>query len=1004
MIQPRSMLAVLLLLGLASPGARADGPVAPAEAPGRMTVPEGFRVTLFAAEPDVRQPIAFAIDARGRLWVAENFSYPNWKTKAEGRDRIVIFEDVDGDGRFDKRKVFWDRGANLTGLALGFGGVWACETPNLVFIPDRDGDDVPDGEPTVELDGWDVKGEHNLFNGLNWGPDGWLYGCNGILSNSEVGRPGTPAAARVAINCGVWRFHPTRKVFEVVAHGTTNPWGLDFDDHGQAFITNCVIPHLYRVVPGARFRRMFGEDFNRSSYALMETAADHIHWAGGNWTDSRGGRGAHGDAGGGHAHVGAMIYLGDNWPAQYRDSLFTCNLHGNRVNNDGLRREGSGYVAGHRPDFLKANDPWFRGMELKYGPDGGVFLTDWSDTGECHDTDADGPHRENGRIYKITYGRPSRGGARPSFEPDRPPVDLARAGPAELAALQSHPNDWHVRTARRILQERAASGADMARVHDRLRAQFGSEAEVTRKLRALWALHATGGLDDPALVGHLGHAEEWVRAWAVRLLVDSGPPSSAALARFEVLSRDDPSPLVRLELASALQKIPTGGRRAIAEGLVGHAEDAADPSIPLMTWYGVEPLVAPDRAWAAALASRGKVPLIRRHIARRLVAADDRAGDSRGVAALLKAAGDSDDTDFRIGALDGLAEATRGRRASARPEGWDAAFVRLSASPDERVRDRSRAMALRFGDARAAAALRAVLGDESVALARRLDALRALAGAREPGLPPLLLRLLDRPGLRGEAIRALAGYDDPATPAALIRRYPGLTEGERADVVVTLTGRASYALALLEAVRAGAVPRRDLSATTARQVLALGDPKVARALEESWGTIRPTSADKAALMARYKALLVPDRLKGADPSGGRAVFGRNCVACHRLFGEGGEVGPELTGSDRANLDYVLENVLDPSASVAREYRLATVATADGRVFSGLLREQGEKTLVVQTTNERVALAREDVAEIRQSALSMMPEGLFDKLTDDEVRDLVAYLASRAPIPPAGSRP
>ena len=374
-----------------------------------MTLPEGFTVTLFAAEPDVVQPIAFTIDPRGRLWVVENYSYPIWLGGPQGKDRILIFEDADGDGRFDRRTVFYDKGTNFTGIELGFGGVWVCATPNLIFIPDRDGDDKPDGPPSVVLDGWSTKAQHNMFNALKWGPDGWLWGCNGIMATSYVGQPGTPDEKRMPINCGVWRYHPTRQVFETVAHGTTNPWGLDFDDHGEAFITNCVIPHLFHVVPGAHFQRMFGQDFNPNLYGLIETCADHIHWAGGRWQDSREGAGhaKHSEAGGGHAHVGAMIYLGDNWPEKYRDSVFTCNIHGHRVNHDRLERKGSGYVAHHERDFLMANDTWFRGLELKYGPDGGVYLTDWSDTGECHETDDDNAHRENGRIYKISSGEPS---------------------------------------------------------------------------------------------------------------------------------------------------------------------------------------------------------------------------------------------------------------------------------------------------------------------------------------------------------------------------------------------------------------------------------------------------------------------------------------------------------------------------------------------------------------------------------------------------------------------
>ncbi len=390
-------------------------PAPRAESAGRMRLPEGFRVDLVAAEPDVRQPIAFTIDPRGRLWVAECYSYPGWSL--EGKDRIVVLEDGDGDGRFEGRKVFKDGIRNLTGLELGFGGAWICSTPELLFIPDRDGDDSPDGAPEVVLDGWDMlTSQHNVFSTLTWGPDGWLYGCNGILSESLVGKPGAPERDRVPLNCGVWRYHPTERRFEVVAWGTTNPWGLDFDDHGEMFITNCVIPHLFHVVPGAHFQRMFGNDFNPHLYGLMETCADHIHWAGGAWQSSRGGEGKHGEAGGGHAHVGAMVYLGDNWPERYRNGLFTCNIHGNRVNHDSLERQGSGYVARHEQDFLLAGDKWFRGLELKYGPDGGVFVTDWSDAGECHDTDRHGAHHESGRIYRVRYGEP---------EPRR--VDLERS-------------------------------------------------------------------------------------------------------------------------------------------------------------------------------------------------------------------------------------------------------------------------------------------------------------------------------------------------------------------------------------------------------------------------------------------------------------------------------------------------------------------------------------------------------------------------------------------------
>ena len=610
-------LAVGIALAMSSPGSTSAGappadahatpniPLPATEAIRRITLPAGFNITLFAAEPDVVQPIAMTIDPRGRLWVVENYSYPIWLGGPRGKDRILILEDADHDGRFDRRTVFYDHGTNFTGIELGFGGVWVCATPNLLFIPDQNGDDRPDAEPVVRLDGWDTKAQHNMFNALKWGPDGWLWGCNGILSNSRVGKPGTPEKERVAINCGVWRYHPTRAVFEAVAHGTTNPWGLDFDDMGEAFITNCVIPHLFHVVPGAHFQRMFGEDMAPHSYALLETCADHIHWAGGLWTDSREGKGKHGEAGGGHAHIGAMIYLGDNWPEAYRNDVFTCNIHGKRINRDRLEPRGSSYVARHDPDFLMANDAWFRGLELKYGPDGAVYMTDWYDTGECHENDADGAHRENGRIYKIAYGAP-----KPVT------VDLAGVDDETLAQLQLHHNDWYVRTARLILQERAAAGRDLSKAHHLLRTILAENADVTRRLRAAWALHASGGLDERTALAMLDQPSEHVRAWGVRLLCDAGAPSPAALTRFAQLAKADPSQKVRLSLASALQRLPLEERWSVAEPLASHKEDASDATLPLMIWYGVEPLVPADQRRAVALASACQIPIVRRFVAR----------------------------------------------------------------------------------------------------------------------------------------------------------------------------------------------------------------------------------------------------------------------------------------------------------------------------------------------------------------------------------------------------
>ena len=294
----------------------------PAEALASLELPEGFQATLFAAEPDVRQPIALATDDRGRLWVVENYTYAEADTNFEverQRDRILIFEDADNDGSFDSRKVFWDQGVRVTSVEVGFGGVWVLAAPNLLFIPDRDGDDVPDGKPQVLLNGWDGgRVRHNIVNGLRWGPDGWLYGRHGIQATSLVGTPETAPEHRTQLECGIWRYHPSRRVFEMVARGTTNPWGMDWDEHGQLFFINTVIGHLWHVVPGAYYQRMYGDHFDPHVYQLLPQNADHYHWniADERWSETKkiGVTSKTDEAGGGHAHQGMMIYAGDNWP------------------------------------------------------------------------------------------------------------------------------------------------------------------------------------------------------------------------------------------------------------------------------------------------------------------------------------------------------------------------------------------------------------------------------------------------------------------------------------------------------------------------------------------------------------------------------------------------------------------------------------------------------------------------------------------------------------------
>ena len=562
------------------------------EAAKAMTLPKGFKITLAAAEPDIIRPICFTTDSRGRLWVVEGHTYPVPAPEGQGRDRILIFEDTNGDGTLDKRKVFTE-GLNLvSGMEVGMGGVWLGAAPYLLFIPIDAKTDTPAGPPQKLLDGWGTQDTHETLNSLRWGPDGWLYGTHGVFTHSTVGKPGASDSERTKLNAGVWRYHPTTHQFELFAEGTSNPWGLDFNDYGHAFITACVIPHMYHMIQGGRYQRQGGKHFNPYTYDDIKTHADHVHWVGE--------RGPHagnfrsGSAGGGHAHAGAMIYLGgDSWPKEYRNDIFMNNINGAKLNVDHPTRSGSGYVVTHKPDFLAMNDSWSQWLNMKYDPSGSVYAIDWYDKNQCHSPNPDVHNKTMGRIFKITH------------ENDKwVRVDLSKASDMELVNYQLHANEWYVRQARTILQERGPN----KKVHKALKEILAKNGDVTRKLRALWALHVTKGLTEKDLTDLLAHDSEHVRSWSIQLLAENKTISPETLKRFAALAQQDNSALVRLYLTSAMLRLEPAQRWDVLDALVQKSEDKDDHNLPLMLWYAAEPLAAIDMKRALALAQKSKMP------------------------------------------------------------------------------------------------------------------------------------------------------------------------------------------------------------------------------------------------------------------------------------------------------------------------------------------------------------------------------------------------------------
>ena len=557
-----------------------------------MTLPEGFSVSLGISEPELIKPIAFTMDWKGRLWVVESHVYPKRAKEGEGTDKVYILEDTDGNGTLDSKKTFIDTLNLVSGIEVGMGGVWIGAAPYLLFIPIDESGDKPAGPAQVLLDGWGIHDTHETLNSFHWGPDGWLYGTHGVFTHSSVGKPGSKDDQRVRVDAGVWRYHPISKKFELFAEGTSNPWGIDFNDYGHPFITACVVPHLYHVIQGARYIRQAGEHLYPHTYDDIKTIADHVHWIGDRGPHAGNFRSA--SKGGGHAHAGAMIYLGsDKWPKQYRSDIFMNSIHGSRVNIDHLERKGSGYVGLHGEDFLLTNDAWSQWLYFRYGPSGSVYVIDWYDKNQCHSPNPDVHDKTLGRIFRISH------------ESDKHvQVDLSKATNQELVQHQLNPNDWYVRQARLILQQRGPN----AEVHAGLKKILNENPDVTRKLRALWALYATKGISENELVELLKHESEYVRSWAVQLLMDADNQADGTINRFVEMANSDTSALVRLYLASAAQKVQVDKRWDLVEALYQHEEDSADHNMPLMVWFAFEPLVEKDMARATAIAKKAKLP------------------------------------------------------------------------------------------------------------------------------------------------------------------------------------------------------------------------------------------------------------------------------------------------------------------------------------------------------------------------------------------------------------
>lgn len=969
-------------------------PPAAEEALGMMALPDGFEATVFAAEPDVRNPIAMTWDGRGRLWVAENYTYAEKATRFELslKDRVLIFEDTDWDGKADKRTVFEDDLQMLTSVEVGRGGVWLMCPPQLLFIPDKNGDDIPDGKPEVVLDGFEIglTSYHNFANGLRWGPDSWLYGRCGHSCPGRVGVPGTPDADRIAVEGGIWRYHPETKVFESLTHGTTNPWGHDWDQHGELFFINTVNNHLWHGIHGAHFTESFGADPNPLVFERIDGHADHFHFdTNGKWSESR--NGAANAFGGGHAHIGMMIYQGEQWPEYYRNKLYTMNMHGLRTNVERLEREGSGFFGRHEPDIFITEDTWFRGIDIRVGPDGSAFIIDWSDTGECHEHT--GVHRTSGRIYRVSYGTPSQ-----------PDLSAAQEISADFLACLNKVNPWDFR---RLLERIALEGPDES-LKNLCLGTLEGDADVVAQLRALWLLHGMG--ESAHLENLVKHRNEAIRAWALRLLTDDspldtimGPLSSrppkeyenSVLAIFAERAQLDDSGLVRLTLASILQRLPLDERETVATILAAREEDVDDYNLPEMVWYGICPLTETNPDALVRIAKASKWPDLHRWIARALTSHLKK--DPTSIDDLLTWFPEAD-ASVQLALLEGTNEATRGWRAVSKPGPWDAVVAEIEKSNNEMIKSLGVNLSVGFGDGRALDEIKVMVKDRNEDINARIAALETLIESRPEDLREICEPLLKDKVMNGTAVRGLALFDDPRLGEVMVAAYSRFYPTERPKLIEVLVSRPAWSAALLRKIKSGEISKTNLSAFQARQILSFEDAELTQLLEDIWGDVRVSSEEKRKLIEEWTAKL-DGGISGEPNLGkGRELYAMICGACHIMYGKGGRIGPDLTGSNRHDLSYLLENIIDPGAVVSSEYRMSIFEMKDGRIMTGVVAAENDNTVTLQQMAEETVVEKSVIKKRSVAEVSMMPEGLLQPFSDEQVRDLIAYLRHPGQVP------
>ncbi len=963
-----------------------NGPLTPEAALGAFQVPDDLQVELVLSEPVVRQPLFIDWDERGRMWVAQYIQYPYpaglkmvshdeyWRAVYDkipappphgprGLDRITIHEDTDGDGRYDKHTVFLD-GLNIaTSFALAHDGVWVLNPPYLLLYPDRDRDGRPDGDPEVHLSGFGLEDTHSVVNSLQWGPDGWLYAAQGSTVTGHVIRPGLDKTPVHSMGQLIWRYHPPTHRYEIFAEGGGNAFGLEIDSKGRLFSGhNGGDTRGFHYVQGGYYQKGFQKHGPLSNPYAFGYFTQMPHHSVPRFT---------------HKFI---IYEDDALPEAYRGRFFGVEPLQGQIVYGQIERNGSSFKTRDLGRPVKSRDGWFRPVNLTVGPDGAIYFCDLYESKIAHRDHFGGTiSKQTGRIYRL----------KPKGASPRPPVNLAGLSATQLIGRLSSPNKWTRRTALRLLAERK-DPASLAPLRRQL-----SQAKAAPALEALWALYQLGALDEKTALRSLAHPDPNVRLWTVRLLCDARAVAPAAAMKLLAMSARETDLDVLSQLACSARRIPAGAGTPMLCELAKHDAATDDVHIPLLVWWGIESRAESDREAVLDLfrdKDFWKRPLVRKHLVKRIMQRYAAAGGRANQKSCVELFRRSPDEESTRLLLAGFEEASRGRLLA----GLSPELTEILA----KVGGDSLPLGLRQGRGESVDRALRLIANPDANVNERIQLIEILGEVRQPKSVAVLLTVVERDRdvrMQTAALTSLSTYDDPQIGRAIVAALPRLAGDADATAQTVLSSRKTWTLQLLEAVDARQIDARRLTSEIVRKMTVHRDQRIAELIARHYPHVKgATSAEMQAQIARLSAVL--KKAAGGDPYQGKELFSKSCAKCHLLFGEGGRIGPDLTTYKRDDWLNILINVVNPSAEIREGFEQVMVVTRDGRAVTGFRFDQDNSVLVLRGADgQNVTIPRAEIDELVPQAKSLMPEGLLDKLKDQDVRDLFAYLRSSQPI-------